>query len=127
MPTSSVRPGSAEAREMTAISGLKCFESFVKSDQHGSWLKTCLAFCLLRQGMVIEKMLSDLEAEGFEVCPPFIIPACAVNAPHTRLRAWIVAHNHGNGKLSLFEGAEEKSEPLGEAKAFLSHPPAWGL
>jgi len=36
-------------------------------------------------------VLSDLENEGYEV-QPFIIPACAVNAPHRRDRVWIVAH-----------------------------------
>jgi len=32
-----------------------------------------------------------LEAEGYEVWP-FIIPACAVNAPHRRDRVWFIAH-----------------------------------
>jgi len=38
----------------------------------------------------------DLESQGYEV-QSFIIPASAVNAPHQRYRAWIVAHtDHGN-------------------------------
>ena len=43
----------------------------------------------------IDKVLSDLEAEGY-ACQPFVVPACAVNAPHRRDRVWIVgyaAHN----------------------------------
>lgn len=42
-------------------------------------------------GMVLEQVCVDLESEGYEV-QPFIIPACAVNAPHRRDRIWIIAH-----------------------------------
>ncbi len=43
-------------------------------------------------GMVLEQVCADLENEGYEV-QPFVIPACAVNAPHRRDRVWIVAHS----------------------------------
>lgn len=43
------------------------------------------------EGMVLEQVCVDLEGEGYEV-QPFIIPACAVNAPHRRDRVWIIAH-----------------------------------
>ena len=43
------------------------------------------------EGMVLEQVCTDLESEGYEV-QPFIIPACAVNAPHRRDRVWIIAH-----------------------------------
>jgi len=42
-------------------------------------------------GVVFEQVCADLEAEGYEV-QPFILPACAVNAPHRRDRVWFVAH-----------------------------------
>lgn len=42
--------------------------------------------------MALEQVCLDLEGEGYEV-QPFIIPACAVNAPHRRDRVWIVAHD----------------------------------
>lgn len=42
-------------------------------------------------GMVFEQVQSDLEAEGYEV-QAFILPACAVDAPHRRDRTWFVAH-----------------------------------
>jgi len=45
----------------------------------------------LEGGVVFENCLSDLEAEGYSV-QAFIIPACAVNAPHRRDRVWIVAN-----------------------------------
>jgi len=44
----------------------------------------------IEQGMVFEQACLDLEGEGYEV-QPFVIPACAVNAPHRRDRVWIVA------------------------------------
>lgn len=43
------------------------------------------------EGMVLEQVCTDLESEGYEV-QPFIIPACAVNAPHRRDRVWIIAY-----------------------------------
>ncbi len=42
-------------------------------------------------GMVLEQVCVDLESESYEV-QPFIIPACAVNAPHRRDRVWIIAN-----------------------------------
>ncbi len=44
-----------------------------------------------QQGVVFEQVCSDLEGEGYEV-QPFVIPACAVNAPHRRERVWIIAN-----------------------------------
>ena len=48
------------------------------------------------EGVVLEGVCTDLEAEGYEVFP-FIIPACSLNAPHKRDRVWIVAHATGVG------------------------------
>jgi len=42
--------------------------------------------------MGIDGVLSDLEGQGYEV-QTFLIPACAVNAPHRRDRVFIVAHS----------------------------------
>ena len=47
-------------------------------------------------GMVFDEVQVDLEAEGYEVLP-FLLPACAVNAPHRRDRIWFVAHSKSNG------------------------------
>lgn len=41
--------------------------------------------------LALDDVLSDLENEGY-TCQSFIIPACAVNAPHRRDRVWIIAH-----------------------------------
>jgi len=42
-------------------------------------------------GMVFDQVQADLEDEGYEVVP-FLLPACAVNAPHRRDRIWFIAH-----------------------------------
>lgn len=42
--------------------------------------------------MALDIVLSDLESEGYETAT-FVIPACAVGAPHRRDRVWIVAYN----------------------------------
>jgi DNA (cytosine-5)-methyltransferase 1 len=43
-------------------------------------------------GMVFDEVQADLENAGYEVIP-FIIPACAVGAPHRRDRVWFIAKN----------------------------------
>ena len=47
-------------------------------------------------GLVFHEVQADLEAEGYEV-QPYVLPACAVNAPHRRDRVWFVAYASGNG------------------------------
>ncbi len=43
-------------------------------------------------GLVFEEVQADLEAQGYEV-QSYVLPACAVNAPHRRDRVWFVAFN----------------------------------
>jgi len=42
-------------------------------------------------GLVFNEVQTDLESEGYEVFP-FVLPACAKDAPHRRDRVWFVAH-----------------------------------
>lgn len=52
-------------------------------------------------GLVFEEVQADLESEGYEV-QPFILPACAVDAPHRRDRVWFVAkdaHIRNDGRV----------------------------
>ncbi|MCK9568534.1 DNA cytosine methyltransferase [Candidatus Pacearchaeota archaeon] len=46
--------------------------------------------------MGLDQSISDLEGIGYEV-GTFVIPACAVNAPHRRDRVWIIAQNSEHG------------------------------
>jgi len=47
-------------------------------------------------GMVFDEVQTDLEAEGYEIIP-FLLPACAVNAPHRRDRIWFIAYSNSYG------------------------------
>ena len=55
------------------------------------------AFCVFENvyGHVtlgLDQVLSDLEGEGYAT-RPFIVPACAIDAPHRRDRLWIIGRN----------------------------------
>lgn len=45
-------------------------------------------------GLVFDEVQAELEAQGYEV-QPYVLPACAVNAPHRRDRVWFVAYARG--------------------------------
>jgi DNA (cytosine-5)-methyltransferase 1 len=61
-------------------------------------------------GVVFDEVQSDLEALGYEVIP-FILPACAVNAPHRRDRVWFVAkRNDANADIERLEGRAIRSQ-----------------
>jgi DNA (cytosine-5)-methyltransferase 1 len=47
-------------------------------------------------GLVFHEVQTDLEAAGYEVFP-YVLPACAVNAPHRRDRVWFIAHRNDTG------------------------------
>lgn len=65
-------------------------------------------------GMVLDTVLSDLEAEGYETLSPLVLPACATNAPHRRDRVWIVAYSKTKGRQARewtsVDGSERYSE-----------------
>jgi DNA (cytosine-5)-methyltransferase 1 len=46
--------------------------------------------------MGLDDVLSDLEGQGY-ACRTFVIPACAVGAPHRRDRVWTVANANVSG------------------------------
>ena len=58
-------------------------------------------------GLVFDEVQSDLENEGYQVLP-FLLPACAVDAPHRRDRIWFVAQN--SNKIRL-DGFKPESQP----------------
>ena len=65
-------------------------------------------------GMVLEQVCVDLESEGYEV-QPFIIPACAVNAPHRRDRVWIIA-NCANPRAKGLQKREISPDDAADAR-----------
>ena len=52
------------------------------------------------QQFTIDVICEDLEHAGYSV-QPFVIPACAVGAPHRRDRVWIVAYRTDTGAEDL--------------------------
>ena len=69
---------------------------------------------LLRQEYVVETICGDLEREGYSV-QPFIIPACAVGAPHRRDRVWFVANRTDRRDIDT---SKRKRTNLHEGKSF---------
>ena len=59
-------------------------------------------------GLVFEEVQADLEAEGYEV-QPYVLPACAVNAPHRRDRVWFVAKNTMRSGWAHREAEQERT------------------
>ncbi len=72
----------------------------------------------------LSMVVDQLKGIGYEVSDPFIIPACAVNAPHRRDRVWIVGYSKHNGLPStkVKRGFEKTSRGAsqGEDKTFKS-------
>ena len=64
------------------------------------------------EGMVFDEVQTNLEAEGYEVLP-FLLPACAVNAPHRRDRVWFVAHRK-NIRCRESEKTNQRTERVKE-------------
>lgn len=69
---------------------------------------------ILRMGL--EDVLSDLESEGYKP-ETFIIPACAINAPHRRDRVWIIAYSE---RIGLSRGIRQEARLGLEAKILFS-------
>jgi len=64
-------------------------------------------------GMVFEEVQADLEAEGYQV-QPYILPACAKNAPHRRDRVWFVAYGNCDGQHQCNSCNEIKPSERGQ-------------
>ena len=61
-------------------------------------------------GVVFERVCTDLEDAGYEV-QPFVIPACAVDAKHRRDRVWIVGYASGDGCNGIHDAGRSEEEP----------------
>lgn len=58
----------------------------------------------------LDKICADLEAEGYSV-QPFVIPACAIGAPHRRDRVWIVAHRSDPRAETVQQEGQDRPQP----------------
>jgi DNA (cytosine-5)-methyltransferase 1 len=64
-------------------------------------------------GLVFDEVQSELEIEGYEVLP-FLLPACAVNAPHRRDRIWFIAYSKNIGQKYALENGELERRRFGQ-------------
>lgn len=80
---------------------------------------------LLRQEYVVETICGDLEREGYSV-QPFIIPACAVGAPHRRDRVWFIANRSNRRDIYSSEGERASlHERKSIAKSYTNRPSSY--
>jgi len=78
--------------------------------------------------MALDQVLSDLEAIGYAT-RAFVIPACAVDAPHRRDRVWIVANSNSIKRQMLpkesLSGKQDIQGQLGRSSQ--EQPNRWPL
>ena len=69
-------------------------------------------------GLVFDEVQSELEIEGYQVLP-FLLPACAVNAPHRRDRIWFIAYStciRGRKNVRLTNGKSNEFNKISETR-----------
>ena len=65
--------------------------------------------------MGLDEVLSDLEGESY-AARPFIVPACAADAPHRRDRVWIIARNVADTRHERFHKSGQHGNVSQESK-----------
>jgi DNA (cytosine-5)-methyltransferase 1 len=76
--------------------------------------------------MALDKVLSDLESQGYE-CQAMLIPAAGVNASHRRERVFIIGHNLENAGCTLRQGGiigQENGEETQRGNANITQRPS---
>jgi DNA (cytosine-5)-methyltransferase 1 len=68
-------------------------------------------------GVVFDEVCADLENLGYQVAP-YLIPACATNAPHKRERIWFVAYSESNGNRGELQRLEKKDVDEWKSKKY---------
>lgn len=89
-------PGNEKARKMTGYLWPEMFRLVQECKPNWVIAENVVGHV----SMGLDKVLSDLESEKY-TCWTFIIPACAVNAPHRRDRVWIAANSDSIGLEAL--------------------------
>ncbi|MDR0575623.1 MAG: DNA cytosine methyltransferase [Tannerella sp.] len=105
--TSMVQPGS----EVEVASGKTLFGEDYKET-------------VSRERYIIDTIRKDLKQAGYKVWP-FIIPACAVGAPHRRDRIWIVGYNKNFNRTgkTVAHRADAGHESVSEWENGVYEPP----
>ena len=74
--------------------------------------------------MALDQVYTDLENEGYSV-QAFIIPACAVDAPHRRDRCAIIANRYGAGLQA--QGPKQQTARVAGIREDVAHAESIGL
>jgi len=69
----------------------------------------------------LDGILADLEGLDYEVAPPLIIPACAVNSPQLRNRYWIVGYSKSSADEQIREVCQGERANTGRGIGNLAH------
>ena len=78
----------------------------------------------VNEPMGLQRSLSDLESLGYQTAP-FVIPACAVDAPHRRDRVWIVANAKRGGRgTGNLRNQGSNGKPAGDGRSVISPQPS---
>ena len=67
------------------------------------------------QRFTLDEICDGLECAGYAV-QPFVVPACAVGAPHRRDRVWIVARLVADAMRDRLWYGQDKQEPITECE-----------
>ena len=78
------------------------------------------------QQFTIDAICEDFERAGYEV-QPFVIPACAIGAPHRRDRVWIIAHYTDTRAESVQQPRKDGISEFGFITHAQSAGSAWKL
>ena len=111
-----VSPENKEAKRTSVISGLKCL---VIKELRPTWVigENVANFV----NMALEEACADLESAAYEV-QPFIIPACAVEAPHQRQRVFIIGHVPDT-ECNRHQGVKRLPQNIGTLKEWRESAP----
>ncbi|MGB0857274.1 MAG: DNA cytosine methyltransferase, partial [Paracoccaceae bacterium] len=71
--------------------------------------------------MGLDEVLSDLEGQGY-AARPFIVPACAADAPHRRDRVWIIARNVAYADSQRLQRSEKARDTCRSRKGRKEQP-----
>ena len=64
-------------------------------------------------GAGLEQVVSDLEADDYQVAPTLEVPACAFGHDHRRSRLWVLGYSDNKGKPRVPVDAEVAVLPFG--------------
>lgn len=84
--------------------------SLLEGEKYAAWMECS----------ILPQIEKDFEEIDYSV-QTFIIPACAVNAPHRRDRVWIIANRTGTG-LERSAGASLQRGELRSSRCFTKNP-----